>query len=214
MWTLIRKDLALQTRSLFSYLVLAVLVTLIFFKFTDGGEGIIYMFGTIAVMNTAFRAAHEDDKQKGFAFICTLPLKRATVVLSKFAGSLFVIIAGFGVVFCIDLAMRGFQVDAAYRQNLLGFSMLPSGMIILLGVFWLLFFKLGYIKAMSIVRFIFLAPFVAFLVASKAASDVNISEILMEQLPAAAAGLFLLALLAYWLFLAVSLASFRKADLS
>jgi hypothetical protein len=109
---------------------------------------------------------HKDDRHKGFTFLCTLPLKRPTVVWSKFAGSFVYILAGFGAVLVSDLAFKGFAPEAAYWQSILGYSLLPSGMLVLQGIFWLLFFKLGYIKAMNIFRFLLMTPLVTVAVAS------------------------------------------------
>ena len=215
MWPLVTKDLALQSRSIYTYFALAVLVSLFFLYFTTGGgEGIIYVVGTLAVMNVTFRAAYEDDRNKGFAFLCSLPLRRPTVVWSKFTGSFIFILAGFGSVALIDLAFKGLTRQAgAYWAYLPAYTLLPSGMLVLLGVFWLLFFKLGYIKAVNIVRFLFLAPLVGAAAASQVIPGVDTGDLLGFQPPLAFAGFFALALLAYGVLLLLSLAMFNQADL-
>lgn len=213
MFKLITKDLSLQSRSIFTYILMAAAVVILFSMMLSEGHFIIYVFGLMLVINVTFRAAHEDDRNKGFAFLCSLPLRRATVVYSKFAGTLLFILVVFGAVLAIDLALSGFEAGPAYWTEFLPFTLFPSGMLILLGIFWLLFFKLGYIRATNIVRFLFLAPLVAGVIAVRMAPGGEIEALVGFQPPLVFAGFFALCLLFYGVMLAASLAVFRKAEL-
>lgn len=213
MWALIAKDLSLQIRSILSYLILAVLVGVFVMSFTRGGEGIIYLLGAMAVLNVSFRTAYEDDRNRGFAFLCSLPLQRATVVWSKFTGSLLITLASFSLIFLIDRVLAGFQPLDTCWEKILIYTLFPSGILLLLGIFWVLFFKFGYIRASSMIRFIFLVPLVAVPVALKlvpGGGATYLAGFLRAPFCAVFSGL---ALLFYALALAISLAIFQKAEL-
>lgn len=216
MWQLVFKDMALQGRSLYTYFVLAVLAGIFFFCFTTGGgEEIIYVVGVVAVINVTFRAAYEDDRNKGFSFLCSLPLKRSTVVWSKFTGSIIFVLFGFGAMAVIDLVFKTYTGQPeVFWARFPAYTMLPSGILILLGIFWLLFFKFGYIKASNIVRFLFLAPLLGAAVASQIIPGVDMSGLYgCLQSPLIFAAFFVLALLTYGVMLVLSLALFGRADL-
>lgn len=214
MWALIAKDLSLQIRSILSYLLLAVLVGIFVMSFTRGGEGIIYLLGAMAILTISFRAAYADDRNKGFTFLCSMPLLRAMVVWSKLIGSLLTTLVGFGLIFLIDRALTGFQPLDTYGEKILIYTLLPSGILLLLGIFWVLFFKFGYIKASGMIRFIFLVPLVAVAVASKLLPDGGAANYLAGFQPVLlCAAISCLALLFYALAVVISLAIFKNAEL-
>ena len=213
MWRLIAKDLSLQSRSIYTYILMVAIVVILFNMMLSDGHFIMYVFGIMLVMNVTFRAAHEDDRNKGFAFLCSLPLRRTTVVWSKFAGTLLFTLVVYGAVIATDLALAGFQPEPAYWTELLPFTLFPSGMLVLLGIFWLLFFKLGYIRANNIVRFLFLAPLAAAALAIRFVPEGDMGSLVGFQQAPLFTGIFALALLFYAIMLAASLAVFKKADL-
>ncbi len=119
-----------------------------------------YIYLNVGVLMVAMRLAYIEEKNNALLFLKTMPLKTSTIVMSKYLSE-FVIAVFFVLVSCVNVFIfsdKGFE----------GILQVIASLTVILffaGIFFMLFFKLGYMKAGSIVRivsifilFVFMIP--------------------------------------------------------
>lgn len=160
MWSLIYKDLYQQRKNLAFFLLLAAITGYVFRSVADGGPLIVFMLGLTIAFNMTLRSAVEEFKNNGFVFLGSLPLKRPAIVYSKFTGSLVFTVLGYVLALAMNYIFDGMVFTATARQMSLGALLGFCFVVFLQGIFWLLFFLLGYTAALNISRLLFLLPLV------------------------------------------------------
>lgn len=146
MKSLIIKDLATQVK----YLVF--IIALFFLLMILGLPGGIFF--NVGILTVAMRTAYLEEKNNTFVLLKTMPLKSTTIVLSKYV-SLIVV----SMIFLLMSAVASlFGLGEGFDDMRAVAFGLPV-MLVLVGLFFMLFFKFGYIKASNYTRIIFLLFF-------------------------------------------------------
>lgn len=144
---LVIKDIVSQQKYLLFILGLFILFSYV------GGFGLFYL--GVGLMMLAMRLAYLEEKNNALLFLRTMPLKPAAIVLSKYLSVLILalVFAGLGIA-------KLYLFHETDLENVLSLLTVLSTMLIFSGVFILLYFKMGYMKASTYFRVIFLSLFV------------------------------------------------------
>lgn len=146
MKSLIIKDLAIQVK----YLVF--IIALFFLLMILGLPGGIFF--NVGILTVAMRTAYLEEKNNTFVLLKTMPLKPTTIVLSKYVSLIIVSILFLLVSVVASLFGLGEGLD-----DMMAVAFGLPVMLVLVGLFFMLFFKFGYIKASNYTRIIFLLFF-------------------------------------------------------
>ncbi len=164
MWQLLVKDLILQ-KKYFPQNIIIFVFMVILFSLSSNAIGIMLGSATfIFIYSFAMRAFYEDDKNNTLRLLVSLPLKKKTIVYARYFAVLVVNLVITLVFALAAVAMKNYNILLAPGEALAFLYSLPfylSLYMILCAVFLPINFKLGYIKAASINRFIFMGFFIA-----------------------------------------------------
>lgn len=153
MFNLILKDILIQKRN-FLFGIAYILIMVLAFQQTGGSmlTASVAAFSYILVQS----ACAYDDKNKSDVLLNSLPLSRGTIVTARYlsvfvfaAISLFYYILLSGIIKALGLP---FKVSAVSLEGIMGAL---SALIIINGIYFPIFFKVGYIKS-KIANFILL----------------------------------------------------------
>lgn len=156
------KDFEIQKKSVFNYFILGLLLTVIFSlaNFSDR-QMIFSLMVFVIVYGFVNKALYEDEKNNTLRLIVSLPVKRETIVYARYLSV--GVMAAFTA--CLFFVLSNVLTDGANESSAAG--LLVSGatilvFIIMLSIYLPLAFKLGYIKAAGINRFLMIGIFAFF----------------------------------------------------
>lgn len=155
MWHLVRKDFTLVGKQVASYIFLGIVVCGVLAA-SGTGSTILYTFVMVSLWNFAARISYLEEKNHAYGFLWTLPGNRSELVLSKYVG-----IALFWV---IDVLTFALAAEIFYRVGLASENVFPlqqafvssSVFLVMIALYMLLVFKVGYMRASSNIRLVFL----------------------------------------------------------
>ncbi len=175
------KDFEIQKKSVINYFILGMLLTAIFSlaNFSDRQMIFSLMFFVI-VYGFVNKALYEDEKNNTLRLIASLPVKRETVVYARYLSVGLMAAFTACLFFVLSNVLTG--GNAANESSAAG--LLVSGATVLvfciiLSIYLPLAFKLGYIKAAGINRFLMIGIFAFF-----GAGAVAVEGLLKDNPPA------------------------------
>lgn len=168
---LVLKDFQVQLKSMINYVVVGFIFMLVFTLMGRGLQTAFPMSAFIIIYGFINKSLYEDEKNNTLRLLVSMPVKRDSIVIARYLSTMVVIavigaVMGFlnallaGMLPAADV-QAGTEVSGAIVNALI---VICTGLVfmILMSVYLPLAFKLGYIKAVNINRFIFLAIFVLF----------------------------------------------------
>lgn len=143
---LILKDLTTQIK----YLGFLILLYFLFMILGING-GILFYVGILMI---AMRTAYLEEKNNTFVLLKTMPLKSSTVVFSKYWTQLIVM-----SIFLLCSAIACLLGLGKGQEDFFALVLSLPVMLIFVGLFYMIFFKVGYLKASNYSRIIMLIAF-------------------------------------------------------
>ena len=160
---IVKKDFQVQRKSIMGYMIVGLVLVLAFSLMNMTQKEMLYAIAGFAIIyGFVNKALYEDEKNNTLRLLVSLPVQRDILVYARYL-STFIIIFVLGLVMSIISAItgrttndgEGFVAVIIILVTLLVF-------IVMLSFYLPLAFKLGYIKAAGINRFIFLGIFAFF----------------------------------------------------
>lgn len=224
MLNLIIKDFAIQKKNIKTYIFIAVFFSAYFLLFSQA-EMMMAMVTFPIIYNFLNRALYEDEKNNALRFLVSLPIERDLIVQARYLSVAIVTIvttAGFWAINRL-LGVSGIW-KAASKIDFAIAAMITMAFIILISIYLPIAFKLGYIKAVGVNKFIFVGIILVFgmvpillkniLKGPPPAFIENIAGILSSISPSAMLVFFAaVTLFIYFLSMELSIRFFRKRDL-
>jgi ABC-2 type transport system permease protein len=220
------KDFTIQKKNILNYMLIGVVLTIVFSLLNIFDRHTLFSIVIfVIVYGFVNKALYEDEKSNTLRLLASIPVKREAIVYARYLS------AGIMLVFtsCLLLALSYIVTGGKAAAESSGIGILASlaiviVFVVMLSVYLPLAFKLGYIKAAGINRFIFLGLFAFFGAASVAigglrggetAESVGNMDAFLSSLNLNAMILLLIAagLLIYICSMWLSAALFRKRDL-
>jgi len=214
------KDFQIQVKSIKNYVITTLFFVLLF---TVGGLGRNTMLLPILALFVLYRfinySMYEDEKNNTLRLLASLPLKRDTIVFARYLST--------GVLIVVLSILLG-SISALLPSGEAGSTALVLCIffvyVIMISIYMPIGFKLGYIKAVNINRFIFLGLFVllgavpVLLGKGEGPQDGNALASVITMLDNAdhvliVAGFALVTLLLYIISMKISVIFFRKRTL-
>ena len=162
---LILKDFAIQKKSMPVYLSLAALFFLFYYTMGDLNLTAIMMPVFIVAYSFTNRSLAEDERNHTLRLLVSLPLYRNQLVRAKYASVSLVVFPLF-LLFAVVGYAFGLKVPGVDESDPNGFgvvalfmSLLLLTFMVIMSVYLPLVYKLGYIKAQTINRFVILFIF-------------------------------------------------------
>lgn len=162
---LILKDFAIQKRAMPVYLSLAALFFLFYYTMGDLNLTAIMMPVFIVAYSFTNRSLAEDERNHTLRLLISLPLYRNQLVRAKYASISFVVFPLF-LLFAVVGYAFGLKVPGVDESDPNGFglvalfmSLLLLTFMVIMSVYLPLVYKLGYIRAQTINRFVILFIF-------------------------------------------------------
>lgn len=163
MLKLVLKDFQIQKKSFLNYAFVATVLSF-FFAVTGMAQMTFSMITFPIVYGFVNRALYEDEKNNTLRLLVSLPIRKETMVRARYASVAAIVLIMFLVCSVINVLMSAFEVSPLNELSM-GFSLIAVSIlsvVILISVYLPLAFKLGYIKAVNINRFLFVGIFAAF----------------------------------------------------
>jgi ABC-type transport system involved in multi-copper enzyme maturation permease subunit len=154
----IAKDFIIQKKSLKTYIILGAAMALMFsFTSRDNHSMVVAVVAFPVIYGFLNKALYEDEKNNTLRFLAALPMKREIIVYGRYISVVLMSIIVALVLYVLNyiLVMAGIWKSAAGADGLIILATIFVFMI-MVSVYLPLAFKLGYIKAAGINRFIFI----------------------------------------------------------
>lgn len=222
----VAKDFIIQKKSLKTYILMSAIMA-IFFSITNANQPsmIIAVFAFLIIYSFINKALYEDEKNNTLRFLVSLPMKREIIVYGRYisVGLMIIIVTLTLLVLDRVLIAAGVWKMATGMSSLI-IMVIVYAFIIMVSVYLPLAFKLGYIKAVGINKFIFIGMFAIFGALGIAAGSIfkgNPPEFLgrldafLSSLDAGVVGFLfgIIILIIYAISMKISIRFFRKRDL-
>lgn len=161
---LIEKDLALVSRQVITYLLAGVVIGGLGALEPSTGPTLMYTFLAVSLWNFAARISYLEEKNRTYGFLWTLPCSRSQFVVAKYLAVL--------VFWLLDVVVFALAAQVYRLIGLIDSNIFPLGTAVigstpflaLIGLYLLLVFRSGYIKASMNIRLLFLLFFAPLLV--------------------------------------------------
>lgn len=168
---LVLKDFQVQLKSMINYVAVGFIFMLVFTLMGRGLQMAFPMSAFIIIYGFINKSLYEDEKNNTLRLLVSLPVKRDNIVIARYLSTV-VMIAVIGAVMGFLNALLAGMLPAADTQAgteipgaiVNALIVICTGLVflVLMSVYLPLAFKLGYIKAVNINRFIFLGIFALF----------------------------------------------------
>ncbi len=116
-------------------------------------------FLSVGIVMTSLRLAYVEEKNNTLFLLKTMPLKTSTIVVSKYLSELVIALVFAAVAVTLNILGLG-----AGEQGLLVISIVLPIMLVFVGAYFAMFFKIGYIKASNYLRLLFFVVFIPLLI--------------------------------------------------
>lgn len=213
MWYLVRKDISLVIKQVWSYLGLGILLSAVFAA-SDSAETMLLTFLAVSVWNFAARICYLEEKNHTYGFLWTLPCQRSQFVISKFLAVVFFWLISVGVMATASALYPLFGITVSNVFPLSAALLSSSPFLALVGLYMYLVFKFGYFKASTNIRLLFLVFFIPMIIPKSLMEQ--FAGPLLQMLGTASVS-YLLPLsvtLVYLLFLGLSVVTFERKELN
>lgn len=219
------KDFEIQKKSILNYMIIGILMVVAFSLVNLIDRQMVFSLVLFAIVyGFVNKALYEDEKNNTLRLFASLPVKKEVIVYARYLS------VGIILIFttCLFLALGNVISGGNAANESSGASILISiatmfVFVIMLSVYLPVAFKLGYIKAAGINRFLFIGIFaffgagsaaVAGLFKGKSAEYVNNLDAFLSSLNlnTVLAIIIVAALLVYLGSMRLSAAFFRKRD--
>lgn len=157
---LIFKEIFQSRKTLLMYMVMGLAFAIV--GITSGNTVMLSIPTLLIVYSVAARNEIYEDKNRGYDFLKTLPIKPYKIVVSKFITAF--ILSAVGCLYALVIIML-FGKEIALEQAL-SIALSSSGIsLIFAGIFYVMVYKFGAVKAINIIRLVFISfTFVPFLI--------------------------------------------------
>jgi ABC-2 type transport system permease protein len=218
---LVLKDFQIQKGSALKYLLTGLVFVVVFYLM--GGIENQMLFAVVSFIliyrfiNTAM---YEDEKNNSLRLLVSLPIRRDVIVIARYLSTAILTIV-LGVIMWAVLALTGMLSGDESLATVLVITSISLVYIIMISIYLPLGFRLGYLKAVNINRFLFLAIIVVFgaipMLISKLGggqtpeSALRLGEMLEAADPVlAVTGFAIFTILVYIVSMRISIVLFRK----
>lgn len=157
MFNLAFKDIILQMK----YFILSILIVLGLSLLNRNAFFILCIPAAAVYMGVAYSCMY-DDKNNTEIIFASLPMKRSSIVLSKYVSLLYFLIISvfFTVIFLSVVKMSGFMKVSTINSEEMIASCIPA--VLLASIYFPIYFKFGYMDskyiAIGLFMFMFFAP--------------------------------------------------------
>lgn len=213
MWYLVRKDISLVIKQVWTYLALGILLSAVF-SASDSTMTMLLTFLAVSVWNFAARICYLEEKNHTYGFLWTLPCSRSQFVISKYVSVLVFWLISVGV---LAGASAVYPLIGITETNVFPLGMAlawSSPFLVLIGLYILLVFRFGYFKASTHIRLLFLVFFIPLVIPKQLLG--SLTEPLSKLLNSSAIN-YLMPLgivLVYLLFMSLAVSVFERKELT
>lgn len=216
------KDFRIQFRSILNYLLVSIVMIVGFTLIGVTQKQMIYaILGFTVIYGFVNKALYEDEKNNTLRLLVSLPLKRDVIVYGRYLSTAIFIIVLSLLMFLLSVFTDLIAYSAYEPAILIILAATSAVMVLMLAIYLPLAFKLGYIRAAGINRFLFLGVFAFFGAVSFALTGVmkGKSPDYFQKLDMSLSGLnpalilvvlIIFSLLVFLLSMAISVKLFRK----
>lgn len=164
MYQLILKDFAVQKKYFLTYVFMGIFFFVFFGLMGQMGLTSLVLPVYFIVYGFLNRSLYEDEKNNNLRLIVALPIEKKIIVYSKYLGVALFFTTVSIVFFIVGFFTGIFNVNQGNGliENAAIAVILIVTFLILMSIYLPLVFKLGYIRAVGINRFIFLGIFALF----------------------------------------------------
>jgi ABC-2 type transport system permease protein len=168
---LVLKDFQVQLKSMINYVAVGFVFMIVFTLMGNGPQMAFPMSAFIIIYGFINKSLYEDEKNNTLRLLVSLPVKRDSIVIARYLSTVAIITAIGAVMGFLSMILAGMLPAAGALESTEAAGTVANTLIvvftglvfmILMSVYLPLAFKLGYIKAVNINRFIFLGIFVLF----------------------------------------------------
>jgi ABC-2 type transport system permease protein len=157
------KDFAIQKKSILSYMIVGMILISTFTILNITDKQMIFAITAFSIIyGFVNKALYEDEKNNTLRLIVSLPIKREIIVYARYLSTGLVMVLTTVVLLGISSLIPASQMSQSSSLTGIMCIMIILVFIIMLSIYLPLAFKLGYIKAANINRFIFVAIFAFF----------------------------------------------------
>lgn len=211
MLRIILKDIFLCRKTLLVALILG-LFFIVSLNISNEDNVLLGGYILMIVFSVVTTSEHNEAKNKGYNLLRTLPVKGYKIVVGKFLTALSVMIFGIGYVFLILSILGGTsEISPFIINSIITYS---SMTLMVIGIFYVLVYRIGATKAISLMRVIFFllffSPALINIAMEKLGFQINYLEILEEMNISSSYVMLLLSIVVYFLCLGISIGFFKK----
>ena len=151
MLKIVFKDIYQLRKSIVIYIIIGLFLSI--FGIKDNNMSMIGISTFLIVYSVVAQSEFYEDKNRGYYFLKTLPIKRYKIVVSKFITTLILAAAGslFGLTAALVLG------DSIVFNQVLKIILMSLGISLnFAGTLYVLSYKMGALKAINITRYLFI----------------------------------------------------------
>lgn len=160
MTRLMLKDFSVQKKGFLNYCFIAVFLGA-FFAVAGMGQMVYAVVAFPIIYGFINRAFYEDEKNNTLRLLASLPVKRESLVYSRYASVavMAVVVSVFTMVLANVLQLLELFPDGGPAGQVLYVSLILFVLVVIVSCYLPLLFKLGYIRAATINRFVLIGVF-------------------------------------------------------
>ncbi len=158
MFDLMIKDFAIQRKNFLGYLLIG-LVFMIYFSTYQGGVAIGLIIGCVMITNGFInRVFYEDEKQNAIRLLLALPIKKQTLVVSRYLSIIIVFVGTVVLYFGLHqfLSSLGLINQLSSNVKLISIFLVILVFGVQLAFYLPMIYQFGYIRALGINRFLWI----------------------------------------------------------